>query len=100
MGTERHAARSWRTVRRAVGQPPMRRGTRAKYGATNRLSARWEAQARDCGADRQVCRAEIRLGLPFLFDPVIRGFLGDDHVVNVAFAQAGGGDPQEARLFL
>src|ERR1039457_4041276 len=35
-----------------------------------------------------------------LLDAVVRRFLGDDHVMHVAFAQARRGDPQEARLLL
>src|ERR1017187_6004319 len=35
-----------------------------------------------------------------LLYPVVRRFLGDDDVMHVAFAQAGRGDPQEARLLL
>src|SRR5512133_1248560 len=33
-----------------------------------------------------------------LVDPVVRRFLRDDHVVDVALAQAGGGDADELRL--
>ena len=33
-----------------------------------------------------------------LFDVVVRGFAGDDHVVDVGFAQAGVGDADEARF--
>src|SRR5215471_20419096 len=39
------------------------------------------------------------VGFPELFDAVVGGFLGDDHVVDVGFAQAGGGDAHEATLF-
>src|SRR5450759_3227166 len=35
-----------------------------------------------------------------LLHPVVRCFLGDDHVMHVTFAQARRGDPQEARLLL
>src|SRR5207245_9901019 len=39
-------------------------------------------------------RLELNLG------PVVGGFLGDDHVVDVALAQTGLGDPNEAGLLL
>src|SRR5581483_10734950 len=35
-----------------------------------------------------------------LLHPVVRSFLGDDDVVDVALAQAGGRDPQETRVAL
>ena len=35
-----------------------------------------------------------------LFHPVVRGFLGDDYVVDVALAEACGGDPQEPGFLL
>src|SRR5689334_12046949 len=37
---------------------------------------------------------------PSLFDSVVGGFLGDGDVVDVAFAQAGVADTDEARLLL
>ena len=33
-----------------------------------------------------------------LFQPVVRGFFGDDHIMDMAFPESGGGDLDEARL--
>ena len=37
---------------------------------------------------------------PVLFDPVVGRFLGDDHIVDVAFFEAGLGDAYEAGFLL
>ena len=37
---------------------------------------------------------------PTLLNPIVGGFFGDDDVVDVAFAEAGGGDAEEAGFFL
>src|SRR5580704_4517722 len=44
-------------------------------------------------------RREQSYRTPCLFHAIVRGFAGDDHVVYVAFAEACGGDADEAGFF-
>ena len=72
---------------------PGRRTSKQKQSALDSLDTK-----------RQLCSVwktgRLERYLVQLFQPVIRRFLGDDHVVDVAFAQPRGGDAQEAWLLL
>jgi hypothetical protein len=79
----------WKKRERKQKRPPQKA---AATMATQEKSGSARAKKRRVGSDSPCASGE-------LLHAVVGGFLGDDHVVDVGFTEAGGGDADEVALF-
>ena len=80
-----------------AGRAPSRRGTRGR-GARSAARTGRRGRATSTGRSSGAGSGSRERGTTAIRAPVVRRLLRDRHVVRVALAQAGAGDPDEARV--